>query len=109
MASRNVIEVDDVGFEREVTSSEEPVLVDFTATWCGPCRALSPLLDAIADENVGKFKVVKVDMDAAPASSVKHGVRAAPTLLVFRKGEVVARHVGLTSKSKIVKLVTDAA
>jgi thioredoxin 1 len=105
MASANVKVFNDVNFDEEVLKSNEPVLVDFTATWCGPCKALAPIVDQVADEFAGKVKVGKLDIDDAPATASKFGIRGVPTLMVFKKGERAAQLIGLTTKAKIVALL----
>jgi len=79
--------------------------VDFTATWCGPCKALAPIVERVATESAGKVKVVTVDTDASPAAARRYGVRGVPTLLVFRNGEKTASHVGVTTKEKVLALL----
>jgi thioredoxin 1 len=103
--SGNVIELNDENFDAEVSKSTQPVLVDFGATWCGPCKALAPVVEKLADETVGKYKVCKVDTDEAPKVSAKFGVRSVPTILVFKNGEKVAQHVGLTNKEKLLTML----
>lgn len=103
--SKNVIKLNDGNFDAEVLRSDQPVLVDFGATWCGPCKALAPIVAAIADENVGKLKVAAVDIDDSPGVAQRYGIRSAPTVLLFRGGEKKAQHVGLTSKEKLLKLL----
>ena len=105
MAGKNVIELTDANFDAEVLKSEVPVLVDFTATWCGPCKMLSPIVEKIADENVGKFKVGKLDIDDAPGVTQRYGVRGVPTVMVFKAGEKTGQHVGVTNKETLLKLV----
>lgn len=105
MASKNVIELNDINFDAEVLQAKEPVLVDFGATWCGPCRALSPIIDKLADEHVGKVKVAKVDIDDAPGVARRYGVRSVPTVIFFEGGEKKGQHVGLTNKETLVKLL----
>src|SRR5438477_1934107 len=105
MASKNVHVFNESNFETEVLNSTVPVLVDFTATWCGPCRALAPIVEALAAENGGRLKVVKVDVDVCPAVAARYGVRSVPTVMVFRDGEKRAQHVGLTTKQKLLALV----
>jgi thioredoxin 1 len=105
MASEKVLVFNDLNFDEEVLKSDKPVLVDFTATWCGPCRALSPIVDQIAEELEGKVKVGKLDVDDSPGTAGKYGVRGVPTLMVFRNGERAAQHVGLTTKQKLIDLV----
>jgi len=104
-ANANVIEVDDESFEREVIMSEVPVLVDFGAAWCGPCKALAPIVSRVATEMAGRTKVVTVDMEAAPRASQRYGIRGVPTLVVFRKGEKTAQHVGATTREKVLELL----
>ncbi len=106
MASgKNVIEITDANFESEVLLSKEPVLVDFGATWCGPCKALAPIVQKVADESVGKYKVATVDIDDSPATTQKFGVRSVPTVMVFKDGKVIGQHVGLTNKETLLKLL----
>ena len=92
--------VTDVSFADEVLKSGEPVVVDFHAQWCGPCKAMAPALEQIAKELAGKVKVVKVDVDENPAVTGKYGIRAMPTLLVFKGGEVIAQHTGAIVQKK---------
>ncbi|MBI2391375.1 MAG: thioredoxin [Deltaproteobacteria bacterium] len=102
MASQNVVHLNDLNFQKEVLESDKPVLVDFTATWCGPCRAIAPMVDELANETVGTYKVAKLDIDEAPATAAKFGIRGVPTLLAFKGGKEIARHVGAnTSKAKL--------
>ena len=105
MAGKNVIELNDANFDQEVLKSTEPVLVDFTATWCGPCKMLTPIVEKVADETVGKYKVVKVDIDDAPGVTQRYGIRGVPTVLVFKNGEKTGQHVGVTNKETLLKLL----
>ena len=105
MASKNVQTFNEGNFETEVLKSDVPVLVDFTATWCGPCKALAPIIDKVADEFQGKVKVGKVDIDDAPAIATKYGIRSVPTVLVFKNGEKTSQNVGLTTRDKLVGLL----
>jgi thioredoxin 1 len=95
--------VTDQNFDNEVLQSETPVLVDFWATWCGPCRAVAPILDELSVEYANKLKVTKVDVDSNPNVSVKYGIRSIPTLLLFKGGKVVAQVVGAMSKQQLVQ------
>src|SRR3954447_25020523 len=105
MASEKVQVFNDLNFEQEVVNSSVPVLVDFTATWCGPCKALAPIIDQIAGDLDGKVKVGKLDVDDSPITAGKFGVRGVPTIMVFKNGQRAAQHVGLTTKAKLLELV----
>lgn len=105
MASAKVRVFNDLNFDEEVLKSDVPVLVDFTATWCGPCKALAPIIDALADDLDGKIKVGKVDVDESPVTAGKYGVRGVPTVMVFKAGERSAQSVGLTTKQRLTELV----
>ncbi len=105
MAGKNIREFTSDNFEAEVLKSDLPVLVDFTATWCGPCKQLAPIVEKVADELEGKIKVGKLDVDGAQQLALKYGVRNVPTLIVFRGGQQTGKHVGLTTKDKLVKLL----
>jgi thioredoxin 1 len=107
MASDNVTNTTDGSFSSDVLESDTPVLVDFWATWCGPCKAIAPHVEAVAEELSGKAKVVKMDIDSNPQTPAKYGIRSIPTLLVFKGGEVVDQLVGNPgSKSKIADLLS---
>ncbi len=106
MASEKVKVFNDLNFDDEVLKSGQPVVVDFTATWCGPCRALAPIIDQVAEELDGKAVVGKLDIDEAPLTAGKFGVRGVPTIMVFKNGERAAQHVGLTTKQKLLDLVS---
>lgn len=94
--------VSDNTFEAEVLKSSEPVLVDFFAEWCGPCKAMAPALDQVAAEMKGKVKVLKLDVDQNPAVTGEYGIRAMPTLMLFKDGKVAAQHTGaLVQKKKL--------
>jgi thioredoxin 1 len=105
MSSAKVRVFNDQNFDEEVLKSPVPVLVDFGATWCGPCKALAPIVDQVADELDGKVKVGKVDIDDSPITAGKFGVRGVPTVMVFKAGELTAQYVGLTTKQRLVALV----
>lgn len=105
MAGKNVLTVNDLNFDSEVLRSAEPVLVDFTATWCGPCRQIAPFVDQLADEYVGKMKVAKLDIDEAPGTAAKYGIRGVPTLVVFKGGKPVATQQGAAPKTIIQQVM----
>lgn len=103
-SSSKIEYVNNANFDEKVLQSKVPVLVDFYADWCGPCRALAPALEEVARESAGK--VVKVNVDEAPLLANRYGVSAIPTLLVFKDGEVVGEHIGMASKSMLKALLT---
>jgi len=95
--------VTDATFEAEVLKSDKPVLVDFWAEWCGPCRMIGPVVEEMAGEYEGKAKIAKVDVDSNPQISVKFGIRSIPTLLIFKNGEIVDQIVGAVPKAHLKK------
>ena len=99
--SENIINVTDSNFEQEVLSSEIPVLLDYWAEWCGPCKMIAPILNDIADEYSGKIKVAKINIDENPSTPAKFGVRGIPTLMIFKSGSIEATKVGAMSKSQL--------
>ena len=103
-----VQEVSDVDFGREVLEASQPVLVDFWAPWCGPCRQIGPVVEQLAGENAGSAKVVKLNVDEAPHSAQSYGVSSIPTLMVFKGGDVVDRFVGVQPKARLQEAL-DAA
>ncbi|MEZ4256797.1 MAG: thioredoxin [Polyangiales bacterium] len=105
MASANVNAFNDLNFDSEVLKSDKPVLVDFTASWCGPCKAIAPLIDQLADEYAGQVKIGKLDIDESQNTARKFGIRGVPTLFMFKGGEVVAQHVGAAPKQALEQLV----
>jgi thioredoxin 1 len=108
MSSDKVLALSDANFDREVLQSDIPVLVDFWATWCSPCKAIAPLIDTVADEYAGKVKVGKVNVDDNPATPGKYGVRGIPTLVLFKGGVVVDQIVGAIPKSQLDALIAKA-
>lgn len=109
MANANVIELTDANFESEVNGSSAPVLVDFWAPWCGPCRMISPLIDEIAAEKAGSVKVGKVNVDDNPQTAARFRIQAIPTILIFKNGEMKEQITGLTSKADLVAKLDAAA
>ena len=107
MASENVVTLTAPNFASVVINSDLTVLVDFWATWCGPCKAIAPLLDQVADEKAGSLVVAKLDVDKEMAIARKYGIRNIPSLLVFKGGEVVAKNVGALNASKLNALLAD--
>jgi thioredoxin 1 len=103
-----VAEVNDTNFDSEVLQSSEPVLVDFWAPWCGPCRQIAPLVEQLAGENAGSAKILKLNVDEAPQAAQNYGVSSIPTLMVFKNGEVVDRFVGVQPKTRLQDAI-DAA
>ena len=104
----NVSKVNDLNWETEVLHSELPVLVDFSATWCGPCKQIEPFVDQLADEFAGRVKIVKVDIDESPVTAAACGIRGVPTLKVFKGGAEVAHQQGAVPKAKIQALIERA-
>jgi len=108
MASENVKEFNDANFEAEVLNSTEPVLVDFWAEWCMPCRMLAPRIENIANEFVGKVKVGKVDTDSNRDVSMKYGISAIPTVILFKGGQVVQKFVGMRAEKDFREALQNA-
>jgi len=103
--SDKIVYVTDATFEDEVLKAGEPVLVDYWADWCGPCKMIAPILDEIADEYAGKIKVVKLNIDENPGTPPKFGIRGIPTLMLFKSGNVEATKVGAVSKSQLTAFI----
>ena len=101
-----VAKVSDSNFETEVLKSTEPVVVDFWAEWCGPCRMIAPALEEIAGSLNGKVKIVKLNVDENPATAAKYGVMSIPTLMLFKNGELASRQVGAAPKQKLEQWIT---
>jgi thioredoxin 1 len=108
MAAANVTHVTDANFEQEVLKSPTPVLIDFWAPWCGPCKAIAPIVDELAGEYAGRLKVVKVNVDDNPMTPSRFGVRGIPNLLIIKGGEVKQQIVGAVPKAQLVKAVDTA-
>ena len=103
--SKNVNDVQDATFEKDVLGSDKPVLVDFWAEWCAPCRMIAPTVDAVAGEFEGRATVVKLNVDDNPSTSQRYGIKGIPTLILFKNGQEAERIVGATSKDALVRLL----
>jgi thioredoxin len=108
MAGVNVLEITDNNFDSEVLSSDQPVLVDFWAPWCGPCRKIAPMIDELAAENTGAVKIGKVNIDDNQQSAFKYGIEAIPTILIFKGGQPVQRFQGIPAKARIQEALDSA-
>jgi thioredoxin 1 len=104
--SENISPVTDASFDQDVLKSDLPVLVDFWAEWCGPCRMIAPILEQVAAENKGKLKVVKLNVDENPGTPPKFGIRGIPTLILFKDGQAAATQVGAVHKTQLTAFVT---
>jgi thioredoxin 1 len=105
MASEHTLHFTDAGFDQDVLNSTEPVLVDFWAEWCGPCRQMSPTIDLIAQEYAGRVKVGKLNVDHNGQTAMRYNIRGIPTLLLFKGGKVVDQRVGAMAKSEVQKML----
>ncbi len=103
--SENLTHITDANFEEEVLNAGDPVLVDFWAEWCGPCKMIAPVLDEIAEEYAGKIKVCKLDVDANPDTAPKYNVKGIPTPILFKNGTAEAKKVGALSKSQLAAFI----
>ncbi|MDY0268493.1 thioredoxin [Trichloromonas sp.] len=108
MASDKVLQLSDDSFENEVLKSSTPVLVDFWATWCAPCKAIGPVIDSLAGEYDGKVKIAKLNVDENPATPGQYGVRGIPTLILFKDGKIIDQLVGAAPKSQLENLIKKA-
>ena len=105
--SDNIIHVSDDSFEQEVLQSEMPVLIDYWAEWCGPCKMIAPVLEEVAIEYADKIRVAKLNIDENPATPPKYGIRGIPTLMLFKNGEVEATKVGAVSKTQLTAFLDE--
>ena len=103
--SDNIVHITDDSFETDVLKSDVPVLVDYWAEWCGPCKAIAPVLHEIAEEYAGKLKIAKLNIDENPATPPRYGIRGIPTLMLFKEGNVEATKVGAVSKSQLTAFI----
>jgi thioredoxin 1 len=103
----SIVHVSDDTFEAKVLKSSRPVLVDFWAEWCGPCKSIGPILEQIAVEYQDRIEIAKVDVEGSQSTAMKYGIRSIPTLMLFKDGVVEAQHVGIVSKEQLQKLLED--
>ena len=106
--ANDIMEIADSSFDAEVLQSEKPVLVDFWAPWCGPCRAIEPLVEELAETYGDKFKFARCNVDENPITPTKYGIKSIPTLIFFKQGKVLDKIVGIVPKSKLEDIITKA-
>lgn len=106
--SQNILNLTDENFQKEVLDAEGPVLVDFWAPWCGPCKMIAPILEQMADEYEGKIKICKLDVDSNKETPMKFNIRGIPTLIIFKNGDVESMKVGAISRSGLAELINAA-
>ena len=106
--SDNIVQISDNSFDSDVLQAEGPVLVDFWAEWCGPCKMIAPVLEELASEYGEKLKICKMDVDANPETAPKYGIRGIPTLILFNNGDVAGQKVGALSKSQLSEFIDSA-
>ncbi|MCB1665699.1 MAG: thioredoxin TrxA [Pseudomonadales bacterium] len=103
--SDNIVQISDASFEQDVLQAPGPVLVDFWAEWCGPCKMIAPVLEELADDYAGKLTIAKLNIDSNIATAPKYGVRGIPTLMIFKNGEVAGTKVGALSRSQLAAFI----
>ena len=103
--SKNIVHVSDESFEQEVLNASEPVLIDYWAEWCGPCKMIAPIIDELAEEYGEKIKIAKFNIDENPETPPRYGIRGIPTLMLFKNGNVEATKVGAVSKSQLAAFI----
>lgn len=108
MAGKNTLEFNDSSFDQDVLNADVPVLVDFWAEWCGPCKMISPVLDELAETYGGKLKVAKVNVDENRATAIKYHVRSIPMLLLFKDGQIQATQIGAVGKGQLTQMIDKA-
>ena len=103
--NEHMIHVTDDSFDSDVLKSDQPVLVDYWAEWCGPCKMIAPILEEVSSEYSARLKIAKLDVDQNQATSMKYGIRGIPTLMLFKEGNIVATHVGALTKSQLTAFI----